>query len=161
MAKPPIDEVTFAKFLGGIRLASIRVESSSCVIHDRAKLKDGKAGVVHEFGYSPQLLRATSRSAEVVVLFGVRLIREGAGGEDEEIGVLTVVYGVRYETASKMTAEIFDQFRKVTLLVNTAPFAREWIHEQSLRMGLEPILIPLAISHPAAAPTVPKKGKAE
>ncbi len=54
------------------------------------------------------------------------------------------------------TKPLFEQFQMVTLRVHTISFAREWIRDMSARMGLRPILLPLALTHPAAV-RAPKK----
>lgn len=155
MSNGEIVNAPFAEFLRGLKMEQIWVESSSCNVN--RSMLDGADGVEIEFGYAPKLLEATKKFASISVLFGARLLRKTREAETDEAGLLTVRFRVRYSTQQKMTAEIFDEFRKVTLLVNTVPFAREWIHDQSLRMGLDPILLPLALTHPAAAPPMDKR----
>lgn len=147
MPDPEITSEAFTAFLSQIRMKEIWVERCSCSVMDRRRLEANVKSSMIEFGHAPSLHRATSKRAEISVLHGARIFLEG---EKEDLALLTVTYRVEYETPSKMSPELFDLFRRVTLRLHTTPFAREWIHEQSLRMGIAPILMPLAVSHPAA-----------
>lgn len=69
---------------------------------------------------------------------------------DKEVMRLEVTIRAVYETPKEVSAEIFGEFLTVSLRVHTIPFAREWFRDASGRMGIEPILLPLAIAHPAA-----------
>lgn len=145
----------FTEYLKGVVMSEISIESSGCRVVDRKLLsRSGKASIA-EFGYGSKLAKATKLKAEVLVLHGVQVLPPDATPSErpvrsDAIAHLTVEYRVVYQTPSKMTPEIFEQFRKVTLRLHTIPFAREWIHSQSTQMGLDPLLMPLAISHPAA-----------
>lgn len=146
----------FTEYLKGVVISEISIESSGCRVVDRKRLSRSTKAPTAQYGYGSQLVKATARKAEVLVLHGVQVVASDSAKGDrpdssDAIAHLTVEYRVVYETPSKMTQEIFEQFRKVTLRLHTVPFAREWIHSQSTQMGLEPVLMPLAISHPAAA----------
>jgi hypothetical protein len=157
-----MDPEAFNRFIKGVRLKSLWVQSCFAQVEDRAAVEKARKQkkLLLEYGLSRKLLSALAKKATAKVTFGVA-IRDKSRKQNQELGALYVTFVVEYETPSKMTEEIFQQFSKVTLHVHTAPFARQWIHAQSLQMGIEPILIPLALSHPAAAPKPRKRNSVE
>ncbi|RMG24771.1 MAG: hypothetical protein D6724_05370 [Armatimonadetes bacterium] len=156
-----IDPSIFNQFLQGVRMTDLWLQSCQAHVLDRAPIsrERKKKQLILEFGFAPELVKATARKAVVDVTFGVKVKRKKQA-DSKELAFLSVTFQVAYETKTKMTNEIFDQFSKVTLLVHTVPFARQWLHTQSVQMGIEPILLPLAISHPAAVPRGLRKRKA-
>jgi hypothetical protein len=101
-----------------------------------------------------ELISAEADQAEVHATYGAR-----ANGTDGEVATLEVVLRVIYRTPSRMSDDFFEQFRKVTLRIHTLPFAREWLRDASARMGLGPIILPLAVTHPAAVPLPESESK--
>ena len=51
---------------------------------------------------------------------------------------------VVYKTDVEMTPELFDLFKDSTLILNTWPYLREFVHNCTLRAGLPPLVLPLA-----------------
>lgn len=139
----------FVEFIRGMRMTSLVIDSCQAAVKDRKRLEQN-ADCALEYGYIPELVEAGDKRAVIRVLHGVRLLAEPED-EADELGVLSVEYRVVYETPGKITPDIFDEFKSLSLLLHTTPFAREWLHQQSLQMGIQPILLPLALTHPIAA----------
>jgi len=138
---PKISSDTFNEFLGQVVLKNICVWEATI-----ARQGDSKAGEREfRFGERTELVFADKGNAIIHATYGV-LEFEG----DEEVMRLEVTMRAAYQTPRTMNPEIFDEFRKITLRLHTIPFAREWFRDASGRMGIEPILLPLAIAHPAA-----------
>ncbi|GMV35805.1 MAG: hypothetical protein AMXMBFR61_03130 [Fimbriimonadales bacterium] len=154
----PVSAEEFAAFLSGLVMRSIRIVRCEAEVASRPATDDSQA--LLEFGEDAELVTCEDRIAVVHATYGVRLIVLGADGvpEGQPAAELTVTYRVEYDVESPMTEDIFAEFRKVTLRLHTIPFAREWIRETSARMGIRPILLPLALSHPAAVPHRPAPG---
>ncbi len=51
---------------------------------------------------------------------------------------------VVYRTDVEMTPELFDAFKDSTLILNTWPYLREFVHNCTVRAGLPPLVLPLA-----------------
>lgn len=156
MTMEKLTPAEFESFLGGTRLAGIWIKSAECRLSDSELAMNAAQEVGLEIGFASELDSSSETRTEISVLVGVRLVSDVPGSEGEEIGLIAVTYRIVYDTESKMTDRIFEQFSKLTLRLHVVPFARAWIHEQSIRMGIQPVLLPLEICHPAALPK--KKG---
>jgi len=102
-----------------------------------------------ELQYAEQssLQSADDKRASLLATHGVRLIYPGS---NTPVAILEVTMRALYQVPERMTDALFEQFRQVTLRLHTTPFAREWLRDASARMGLPPIMLPLALAHPAA-----------
>ncbi len=138
----------FAAFLAGSTLEEISVWE---VFVTRQSESEGKKRQYH-FGDQAELVSSSPDRAVIYATYGI-LVKE----DESEIANLEVTLKACYQTPELMTPEIFEQFRQVTLRIHTIPFAREWFRDMSGRMGIEPILLPLAIAHPAAVRRRPTK----
>lgn len=152
---PNISSDTFNEFLGQVVLKDICVWEATIARQGNSKVGERE----FRFGERTELVFADEGNAIIHATYGV-LEFEG----DEEVMRLEVTMRASYQTPKIMNPEIFDEFRKITLRLHTIPFAREWFRDASGRMGIEPILLPLAIAHPAAfsremAVKVPKSAK--
>jgi hypothetical protein len=139
----------FARFLAGVTMLDLRIVR--CEANLPGAPPPGQESIGIEFGEDAQLVRSTKTEAVVRASYGVRLVE--ADAPDQEVARLLVVYEVTYATEREMTPETFEVFRARSLRLHTIPFAREWLRETSARMGLEPVLLPLALAHPAAVPS--------
>lgn len=142
----------FAKFLHGLVMKSLTLVRCEAVAVQPSK-KRGEGHAI-EFGQDAELIEATPTAAIVRASYGVRIVDLAADTESKgaELARLFVVYEVAYATDEQMTQGLFEVFREVSLRLHTIPFAREWLRETSARMGLDPVLLPLALAHPAAVP---------
>lgn len=154
----PAQPEAFTRFLEGLLLTDLRLSRCEAAVCPSEGPRTGARAI--EFGHDAALVSATATSALVRASYGVRIVADDSPGA--ELARLLVVYDVSYTTCEEMTLELFEVFRAVSLRLHTIPFAREWLRETSARMGLEPILLPLALAHPAAVPPTksPKRGSA-
>ena len=107
-----------------------------------------------QYGDASELKVSDHCRAVIHATYGVRL---ADASNDEAAAVMEVTLRAVYGVPEEMTEAIFEQFKKVTLRIHTVSFAREWIRDMSSRMGLQPILLPLALAHPAAVRNTKKK----
>ncbi len=63
--------------------------------------------------------------------------------EAPKLMTLSVRFRVDYASKMPVTKEFFEQFRQVSLPLQVAPFARAWIHDHCLRIGVQPLIMPL------------------
>ncbi len=150
-----VDE--FAEFLKGLTLESIDIQNCSASCRDTAYGQVERSNKqVLALAQDARLLEATEDHCVVSAFYGVRVLAsEGADVQSEWMAEIDVEYRLRYSTRSLMTEGFFEQFRSLTLTLNTVPFAREWIQSTSLRMGLKPVILPLVMSNakpPASKP---------
>jgi hypothetical protein len=61
----------------------------------------------------------------------------------EKLLTLSVTFRVLYSTSEPFSKEFFEIFKKESLRVQVAPYARAWMHDQCLRMGVPPLIMPL------------------
>jgi hypothetical protein len=155
------EEAKVKTFLEGLRLSEISLKSCQANVNDSDLPFDPKITV--RLLHASNLIESGENSAVVDTIFLVKLLENEEDypePEDDpelmnELAVLAVEYRARYETNARMTDAIFEAIKGGTLRLHTVPFARQWIHETTTAMGLEPILLPLELSHPAAANTEP------
>lgn len=152
---PEISREAFSEFLAETVLEDICLWEASIVRPNQQH--EGER--TYRFGEHAELVDADEHRAIIHATYGVAQM---AG--DLEAVVLEVTMRAVYQTPEQMSAEIFEQFRKLTLRLHTVPFAREWFRDASGRMGIGSILLPLALAHPAAMPrrkgkTVKKEGR--
>lgn len=141
----------FTEFLQGtvledISIWSVAAERYADKVPDDVGLQYGEASKFHSCEQGRAVIDAT---------YGVRLVREGSV---DALAEMEVTLRAIYSVPETMDEELFAQFSKVTLRIHTVAFAREWFRDMSSRMGLTPIILPLALAHPAAVPA-PKKAK--
>lgn len=149
---PEVAPEKFAGFLAGTVLRDISIWEA----HVTRGGADPDGERSYGFGEDASLVSAERSRAIIHATYGIRVF-DG----DKEAVTMEVTMRAVYETPSKITDAIYEQFRKVTLRVHTIPFAREWFRDISGRMGIEPVLLPLALAHPAAMPkaAMPKAAK--
>lgn len=150
---PDISHEVFNEFLGQTVLEDISVWEATIARPGESDADERE----FRFGERAELIFADKGKAIIHATYGVLEF-----ADSKEVMRLEVTMRAAYRTPKKMSPEIFEQFRRVTLRLHTIPFAREWFRDASGRMGIEPILLPLAIAHPAAMPrpTRPKARKA-
>lgn len=140
---PKLTSDQFAAYLSGTVLEDIRLWESSI---SRGAATEG-AKPTYSFGEGAELAESDAHHAVIHASFGIKVLED-----DEEAATLEIKLRAAYRVPSRMTKELFEQFCKITLRLHTVPFAREWFRDMSGRMGIDPILLPLALTHPAAVP---------
>lgn len=145
MAKLKLQAISpnnFYEVLDGLEIVKIDVDDFSGKVINRAKLltRDSKRRV----SVAEKSEYRCSDDTEVIVKhsYAVTVISEG---EDKAEKLLTLALRFRllYDSKEAFTDEFFEQFRQLSLRVQTAPFARAWIHDHCLRMGVPPLIMPL------------------
>lgn len=143
MLRPELTPQQFATFLAGTVLVDISLWEAQVT---RGQGKPG-GNRSYAFGEEARLVEVDERRAVIDASYGIRVM-----SGDSELATMEVTMRATYETPSEMTDETYEEFRKVTLRIHTIPFAREWFRDASARMGIEAVLLPLALAHPAAVP---------
>lgn len=64
-------------------------------------------------------------------------------GENEPAVLIRADFEVRYSTAERMTDEIFAEFRRRNLPLNTWPYFREFVHAALARTGWPVMVLPV------------------
>jgi len=139
---PPISEEDFLTVLQGLEIITIDVDDFSGEVVNRAKLlsRDTKRRI----SVTEKSEFRCGDDTEVIVKHSYTLTVM-AEGEDKKEKLLTLALRFRllYDSKEPFTDDFFEQFRQMSLRVQTAPFARAWIHDHCLRMGVPPLIMPL------------------
>lgn len=139
---PPISEEDFLTVLQGLEIITIDVDDFSGEVVNRAKLlsRDTKRRI----SVTEKSEFRCGDDTEVIVKHCYTLTVM-AEGEDKKEKLLTLALRFRllYDSKEPFTDDFFEQFRQMSLRVQTAPFARAWIHDHCLRMGVPPLIMPL------------------
>jgi hypothetical protein len=80
-------------------------------------------------------------------------------GEDEPAVSIRVDFEVRYSTVERMTDEIFAEFRRRNLPLNTWPYFREFVHAALARTGWPVMVLP--VYKASGTPLSPARKQAE
>jgi preprotein translocase subunit SecB len=70
-------------------------------------------------------------------------VSNGDAKDAKRLLQLSVTFHVTYSASREITREFFEVFRTTSLPLQVAPFARAWIHDHCLRMGVPPLIMPL------------------
>ena len=139
---PPISEEDFLTVLQGLEIITIDVDNFSGEVVNRAKLlsRDTKRRI----SVTEKSEFCCGDDTEVIVKHSYTLTVM-AEGEDKKEKLLTLALRFRllYDSKEPFTDDFFEQFRQMSLRIQTAPFARAWIHDHCLRMGVPPLIMPL------------------
>lgn len=77
---------------------------------------------------------------------GVRLVEENTELEDNEVTPFVEIKGTfcaKYESTEKLTQEHIDAFSEKNVGFNVWPYWRELVQSSCMRLGIEPIEVPL------------------
>ena len=140
--KQDITPEDYKKILSGLEIVRIDVDEYAGKVLDRAALiaRDKKRNV----DLTEKAHFETTASGDVVIRHSYNIVV--ALNEEEttpKILTLSVTFRVQYASVEPFTSDFFEQFRKLSLQIQTAPFARAWIHDHCLRMGVPPLILPL------------------
>lgn len=138
----PITEEDYLKVLQKLEIIHIDVDDFSGKVLNRARLiaRDTRRKV-----------SATEKSefrcggdTEVIVWhsYAINVMAEGED-KDEKLLTLALKFRLLYDSKEPFTEDFFEQFRQLSLRVQTLPFARAWVHDHCLRMGVPPLIMPL------------------
>jgi hypothetical protein len=136
-------------FIDGVELVSIRLVRATI-----------EASSTPERGHLlPRTLdhdaRYENREGEVVVFHELGFTGTSQGQEDPGV-TIRAEFEVRYSTAHRMTDEIFAEFRRRNLPLNTWPYFREFVHAALARTGWPVFVLPVYKS--TTAPLSPAEG---
>lgn len=137
-----ISEDDFMKVLQGLEILQIDVDDFSGKVLNRARLtaRDGKRKV----SVSEKAEFRCGSDTEVIVWHSYQVaVMAEQEDRNEKLLTLSLKFRLLYESKEPFTEEFFEQFRLLSLRVQTAPFARAWIHDHCLRMGVQPLIMPL------------------
>lgn len=137
-----ISEEAFFQMLQTLEIIRIDVDDFSGKVHNRERLaaRDTKRKV----SVTEKSEFRCGDDTEVIVWhsYTVTVMAEGEG-KDEKLLVIALKFRLLYDSKGVFTEEFFEQFRRLSLRVQTLPFARAWVHDHCLRMGVPPLIMPL------------------
>jgi preprotein translocase subunit SecB len=138
----PISEEDYLTVLQGLEIIQIDVDDFSGKVLNRARLlsRETKRTV----SVSEKSEFRCGEDTEVIVKHSyVVTVMAEAEEKNEKLLILSLRYRLLYDSKESFTEEFFEQFSQISLRLQTAPFARAWIHDHCLRMGVPPLIMPL------------------
>jgi len=139
---PVITEEEFLEILQGLEILHIDVDEFSGKVLNRPQIvaRDVKRAV----SVSEKSEFRCGKDTEVIVWHSYQLAVTAPGQDkDEKLLTLTLKFRLLYDSKNSFTEEFFEQFKNLSLRVQVLPFARAWIHDHCLRMGIPPLIMPL------------------
>ncbi len=139
---PYITEEEFFHILQRLEILHIDVDDFSGKVFNRGRLiaRDTKRKV----GVTEKSEFRCGDDTEVIVWHSYQVTVMAEDEEkDEKLLMLALKFRLLYDSKEPFTQEFFEQFRQLSLRVQTLPFARAWIHDHCLRMGVPPLIMPL------------------
>lgn len=141
--KPPIiAQEEFLEILQGLEILHIDVDEFSGKVLNRPQMvaRDVKRAV----SVSEKSEFRCGEDTEVIVWHSYQLTVTAPGQDkDEKLLTLALKFRLLYDSKVSFTEEFFEQFKLLSLRVQILPFARAWIHDHCLRMGIPPLIMPL------------------
>ena len=139
---PSITEEDFFYILQGLEIIYIDVDDFSGKVFNRPRMiaRDTKRKVS---AIEKSEFRC-GEGTEVIVWHTYHVsVTADSADKDEKLLTLALKFRLLYDSKEPFTEEFFEQFRQLSLRVQTLPFARAWIHDHCLRMGVPPLIMPL------------------
>ncbi len=139
---PPISEEDFFDVLQNLEIIHIDVDDFSGKVLDRKRMiaRDVKRTV----SVTEKSEFRCGDDTEVIVWHSYQITVAAEGLEkSEKLLTLALKFRLLYNSKKPFNEDFFEQFRQLSLRVQVLPFARAWIHDHCLRMGVPPLIMPL------------------
>lgn len=141
-SKPTISPEEYKKALDGLEIVSITVDRFSGQVLDRAAIMGSSAQRVVKVNEKSTMSSGSSGTVEMWHSYDL-VVSDGDGADARRLLRLGVTFHVTYATKNPVNKAFFEVFRSTSLPLQVAPFARAWIHDHCLRMGVPPLIMPL------------------
>ena len=82
---------------------------------------------------------------------GIEIKGTDVNDESKSLFLMSCIYALIYRVSGfdgRITKNLIDHFLRSTAIFNAYPYLREYIRSQSMKMGLEPIVLPLYKQEP-------------
>jgi hypothetical protein len=122
-------------FIAGLDLVSVRLAGSEI----RAPSTPARRQLVPTIEQSARL----THEDEHVVIIHVLTFSGSYEDKDEPAVFIRAEFEVRYSTTERMTTQIFTEFRRRNLPLNTWPYFREFVHAVLARTGWPVFVLPV------------------
>lgn len=143
--KPGVSTEVYNAFIEGVELVSIRLSRATieaAVTPERRQLVPR----THQHGS-----RYENHEGQVVAVHELGFTGTYEGEDHPAVSILAE-FEVRYSATDRMTDEIFAEFRRRNLPVNTWPYFREFVHAALARTGWPVFILPVYRSTGAPIP---------
>lgn len=131
----------FKRLLDGLEVLNIVVDEFDGKVHDRSALSDREQKRVIKLTESARYRHENDEIVSVWHTYKLKV--NGEGEETRRLFELSVTFRLRYACAEEFDNEFFSVFETNSLRLQTSPFARAWIHDHCLRLGVPPLFLPL------------------
>lgn len=139
---PVITEEAFLEILQGLEILRIEVDDFSGKVLNRPAITARE--VKRAVSVTEKSEFRCGEDTEVIVWHSYQLTVTAPGQDkDEKLLTLALKFRLLYDSKNSFTEEFFEQFKNLSLRGQVLPFARAWIHDHCLRMGVPPLIMPL------------------
>lgn len=142
--KPPLPKDDFKRILDGLEIVEIEVDEFSGKVNDRDGLEKGEHRRVVKLAETARYKHLGD--GETLVWHSYKLTAQTDEEQPHRLFELAVTFCIRYASSEEFEEEFFKIFKRYSLRLQTAPFARAWIHDHCLRLGVPPLIMPLVRS---------------
>lgn len=126
-----------------MEILRIDVESYTGKVHDRSRFANPDAHFRVRLSEKIRFESGLDNQATVWHAYEMKVVCDNEGGVPDDLMTMSVEFRIEYGNQEPWTREFFDEFKKLSLKIQTAPFARAWIQDHCLRMGVPPLILPL------------------
>jgi hypothetical protein len=125
----------YNSFIKGVDLVSVRLSGAEIRARSTPERKQLLPGI-------EQTSRFVNEDGHVLLIH--ELTFSGKYEDEDEAAVfIRAEFELRYSTAERMSKEIFAEFRKRNLPLNTWPYFREFVHAALARTGWPVFVLPV------------------
>ncbi len=145
MPKAPKQRIAvedYNRIQSGIEIVRIEVDNYSGKVIDRERISTRNEGRVVKLEEKARFKPEGEHSVAINHCYSVTVSDQG-GEQPAKLMTLNVEFRLLCQCREPFTQEFFDQYRQLSLRLQTGPFARAWIHDHCLRMGITPLIMPL------------------
>ncbi len=127
----------YQKILSGIELRSISLQQSKAYYNYEAKLPDSlKIDIQDSSKYK-------IRDENIVDIFQTYKLDARKPNSKSRYIQIEVTFVVKLYSEENFTEDFFEVYRDVSLHINTWPYLREFVNQQTARMNVPPLTLPL------------------
>lgn len=131
----------YRDFIGGLDLRDVLLVEGSA-----KRLAFPAAGAT--LGVNVKILKprcqAYGDGFTVTAAYEIQVTQQPDGEESADVfGTFRVVFDVVYASDTTLTDGYFEIFRHVNLPLNVWPYVRQYVHQQSVLMGLPALVLPV------------------
>lgn len=142
-ARKPAKQVSpeeYGRFIQGVELRDVLLAEGNA---KRLAFPDPSALLGVDIKAIKPRLQPYADGFTVLAAFEIGLTQQSGEDKPELFAKFRVAFDVVYASAESISEELFNIFRQVNLSLNIWPYVRQYVHQQSVLMGIPPLVLPV------------------